>query len=70
MKNEKTNEEMMNEKAEPIIQYHMATNCIRYLSKNIIVQIRQLNISISGLNKSLISTAGGNILIRERVMII
>ena len=35
MKNEKTNEEMMNEKAEPIIQYHMATNCIRYLSKNI-----------------------------------
>jgi len=35
MKNKKTNEEMMNEKAEPILQYAATIHCIKFLSKNI-----------------------------------
>ena len=35
MKNKKTKEEVMNEKALPIIQYATAIHCIEFLSKNI-----------------------------------
>jgi hypothetical protein len=40
----------------------------KYLSKNIITQIKQLNINISGLNSSRIPIAGGNRFISESII--